>query len=331
MEQDILISVIVPVYNVEQYLPKCVDSILNQTYRNLEVILVDDGTKDSSDRICDAYALQDPRVRVIHKRNGGLSSARNAGIDIASGEYIGFIDSDDWIAPEMYEIMLEAAVKNNTKLVCAGRYDVDGETGAETIGLCPPADEVISGVELVRRIFTWQNIDSAAWDKLYHRSLFREIRYPVGIVSEDTPVTYRIALDAGRASMVHKPVYYYLHRPGSITTASVTEKTFHFSRNAEKVYADIRERAPELEPEARYFRVRSLAYNVISLDLAGASAREQFRDQEQQSRMLLREQIGFILTSPLFSVKEKRDDLLLACGLYRPAFAVYRKLKKLRS
>ena len=103
MNQNPRISVIVPVYNVEQYLPRCVESILAQTYENLEILLVDDGAKDGSGAICDAYARQDERVKVIHKENGGLSSARNAGIDASTGEYLSFVDSDDWIEPDMYE------------------------------------------------------------------------------------------------------------------------------------------------------------------------------------------------------------------------------------
>ena len=110
MQQDILVSVIVPVYNVEAYLGRCVDSILAQTYRNLEVILVDDGTKDNCDRICDDYAAGDPRIRVIHKENGGLSSARNAGIDIARGDFLEFVDSDDWIEPDAVESLLQTAL-----------------------------------------------------------------------------------------------------------------------------------------------------------------------------------------------------------------------------
>ena len=106
MNQNPRISVIVPVYNVEQYLPRCVESILAQTYENLEILLVDDGTKDNSGAICDAYARQDARVKAIHKKNGGLSSARNAGIDASTGEYLSFVDSDDWIEPDMYEKMM---------------------------------------------------------------------------------------------------------------------------------------------------------------------------------------------------------------------------------
>lgn len=328
MEQDVLISVIVPVYNVEAYLPRCVDSILAQTYSNLEVILVDDGTKDASDRICDDYAARDPRVKVIHKENGGLSSARNAGLDVAKGEYLAFVDSDDWIEPDTYGHMLNAAQKYGVKLVCAGRYDISSKTGEKNLGLCPPREEVIAGTELVRRIFLWDNVDSAAGDKLYHRSLFREIRYPVGKVCEDVPTTYRIALDAGQAAMCDQPVYNYFHRPGSITTASVSEKTFHMSEHTASIYPYIRENYPELEPEARYLRVHSLVYNVQSIELAGQEARRKFAGQYRDSQKALREQIPFVLTSAFYSPKERVTKLMLALGLYRAFRKVYHFLRR---
>ena len=317
MEQDVLISVIVPVYNVEAYLARCVDSILAQTYSNLEIILVDDGTKDSSDRICDAYAEKDARIRVIHKANGGLSSARNAGIDIARGEYIGFVDSDDWIEPDTYETMLELALRENAKLVCAGRYDVQSETGEKTVGLCHPRQETVSGEEMVRRIFTWENCDSASWDKLYHRSLFRQIRFPEGKIVEDVPIMYLIVLDAGRVALLDKPVYNYFHRPGSITTARISEKTFHFSQHTEIIYPYIQKNYPSLTREARYLRVRSLVHSVISVDLAAEEDRKAFHDQCAACRRQLRGHSLFILQSSLFSRREECIDLALAFGLYR--------------
>lgn len=328
MDQSYKISVIVPVYNVEDYLVRCVDSITSQTYGNLEIILVDDGSRDGSGRLCDELAQQDNRIKVIHKLNGGLSSARNAGIDIAEGDFFGFVDSDDWIEPDAYESMLKAALKYDVKLVCAGRFDVSEQTGQKKPGLCPPREEVLSGKELVARIFVWENVDSAAWDKLYARELFRDIRYPFGMVTEDVPTTYRIALDAGKAAMVPKPIYNYYHRAGSITTARVSEKTFHFSRHAEKVYADIRERCPECMPQAHYLWVRSLVYNVQSLELTDADTRLKFEQEYQQSMQALRKELGFILTSPLFSKKEKREFPVLALGLYRPLRSVYHKVKK---
>lgn len=327
MEQNVRISVIVPVYNVEAYLNRCVDSILAQTYQNLEIILVDDGTKDACDQICDAYAEQDPRIRVIHKPNGGLSSARNAGIDIATGEYLAFVDSDDWIEPDTYAHLLSAAQRYDVKLVCAGRYDVSSATGEKKKGLCPPREEVVTGVEMSRRIFLWEHMDSAAWDKLYHRSLFREIRFPVGKIVEDVPIMYRIALDSGRVAMCDKPVYNYFHRPGSITTAKISEKTFHFSEHTAGVYAYIREHHPEIEQEARYFRVRSLVYSVISVDLAAAEDRKKFASVCRQLRKLLRGHIPFILKSSLFGNKDRLTYVLLAFGIYRWLRPLYHAVK----
>ena len=197
MQQDILVSVIVPVYNVKNYLGRCVDSILSQTYSNLEVILVDDGASDGSGRICDDYAARDSRVRVIHKENGGLSSARNAGIDVARGVWLEFVDSDDWIEPDAVENMLSLALEENAELVIAGRWDVRAKTGEKRPGLCPKKREVVPAEEVVSRIFRWDNCDSSACDKLFARRLFREARFPMGVVTEDVPIMYKIVLDAG--------------------------------------------------------------------------------------------------------------------------------------
>ena len=193
-----MISVIIPVYNVSSFLPRCLDSVLRQEHI-LEIILVDDGSTDDSGSLCDRYAAKDSRITVIHKQNGGLSSARNAGLDVARGKYVAFVDSDDFLEEDCYRLLLSAAQTHNAPLVCAGRFDLDGGTGEKQVGLCPEKDEVIDGKELAKRIFTWDHVDSAAWDKLYERRLFEGIRYPEGMICEDVPVTYRLALRAGRA------------------------------------------------------------------------------------------------------------------------------------
>ena len=318
-----LISVIVPVYNVEAYLPKCVDSILAQTYVNLEIILVEDGTKDSSGRICDEYAKKDPRIRVIHKENGGLSSARNAGMDIAKGDYFGFVDSDDWIEPDMYEKMLGLAEKYDADLVCASRYDVDGATGERTLGLHHKQEECISSMEMLGRVFTWNGCDSAAWDKLYRRHLFDRIRYPLGMYSEDIAIFYKLMEKANRVALCPQPFYNYIHRENSITTAKLSEKTFHYPGHTEKIYPYICEHHPEVRDEARFLRVRGIAYAMMSIDLAGEEAWVRYDAYYRQQRKELRGHLLFILRSPWHGKKERMIHLLLAAGLYRP-------LKKLR-
>jgi len=318
MSRETKISVIVPVYNVEQYLPRCVDSILAQTYENLEVILVDDGAKDNSGAICDAYVARDPRVRVIHKENGGLSSARNRGLDAATGEYIAFVDSDDWITPDAYGHLLELMEKYRVKLVCGGRYDVDEKTGAKTIGLCPKKEEAISSEELAGRIFLWDGCDSSACDKLYHRSLLETFRYPEGKVCEDVPVTYRIVLSTDRVAMSDRPFYHYYHRSGSISKAfAITEKTFHFSQHTEVIYPYVREHHPAIAQQARYLRVRSLSHILLLLEQAEPDVRKNFQKEYRHARKELKKHTAFFLQCSRFGKKEKITNLLLNLGLYR--------------
>lgn len=313
-----LISVIVPVYNVEQYLPKCIDSILAQTYENLEIILVEDGTRDSSGLICDEYAKKDSRIRVIHKENGGLSSARNAGMEIARGEYFGFVDSDDWIEPEMYETLLAYSQKHDADVVCCGRYDVDGATGEKTVGLCPAKEECIAPMEMLGRVFIWDNCDSAAWDKLYRRHIFAETRYPLGVYSEDVACFYKLMEAANRVALCPKPFYNYLHRPNSITTSKLSEKTFHYPNHTAVIYPYIREHHPEIAKQARYLRVRGICHALLTIDLAGEDAWKTYAEYYRTQKKELLRHVPFLLTSPYHSPKERLIHLLLAAGLYRP-------------
>lgn len=323
MNQEAMISVIVPVYKVEEYLAQCVDSILAQTYRNLEVLLVDDGSPDRSGELCDDYAQRDARVRAIHKENGGLSSARNAGLDAASGDYVAFVDSDDWIEPDAYEAMMAAMQKHDVKIVCAGRYDVSGVDGHKEDGLCPEREEVVSSVELVGRIFHWDGMDSSAVDKLCARSLFDGIRYPVGKVVEDVPTTYRVMLRTDRIALIPKRMYNYLHRENSISTEFVvTEKTFHFSDHASQIYTDICASIPELEKNARYLLVKAWVNSVLMIDLEGGKARRAFPQKYAEGKNYLRENMEFILHYPLFSGKDKVQAIMLAYDIY-PAYRLF--------
>lgn len=318
MVQNPLISVIVPVYNVEDYLHRCVESILNQTYPHLEIILVDDGAKDNSGAICDEYALRDNRVRVIHQENGGQSKARNAGLDAATGEYIAFVDSDDYLAEDAYEAMLAMALREQVKLISAGRFDVSSRTGKVEAGLCPKCTEVISMEQMLGRMFTWNGCDCSPCDKLYHRELFRTVRFPSFRGNEDTAVLYRIVEQTDRVGMLDKPIYYYFHRPGSTSNEGLSPMTFHFHQGTEKIYPYIAETYPAVKNEVRYFRVRSLIYTLQSLDLATEADRNRYLDVYKEQKRNLREHLWFILTSPLFGRKERITHLLIGLGLYRP-------------
>lgn len=311
------ISVVIPVYNVEAYLPRCVDSILNQSYQNLEILLVDDGARDSSGQICDAYAQKDSRIQVIHKENGGLSSARNAGIEAAAGEYLSFVDSDDYLEADAYTRMMALMDQYGVTLVCAGRYDVDEATGEKTLGLCPAREECIDAQTLVGRIFLWDNCDSSACDKLYHRSLFETFRYPVGKVCEDLPVTYQVVFQAGKAAMCPVPVYNYCHRSTSISSASLSEKSFHYPQHMDVIYPYIRQHHPAIEKQARFLRVRSLYYPLVLLEQASREQQETFRREYRALRRELRRHFFFILTYPRFPRQERLTDILMSLNLYR--------------
>ena len=182
--QTPLISVIVPVYNVEPYLRRCVDSILRQTYRNLEILLVDDGSTDRSGTICDACAQQDTRVKVIHQKNGGLSAARNCGLETARGEYISFVDSDDLINDRMIETLYRDLAGQGADISAVGYRMFENQEELRPEEITAPV-QCMTGKEALRRILVSEEIGDFAWNKLYKKILFQTIRYPEGRVFED--------------------------------------------------------------------------------------------------------------------------------------------------
>lgn len=208
------ISVIVPVYNIEKYVEKCISSIANQSYENLQIILVDDGSKDNGGKICDKYALSDIRIEVIHKQNGGLSDARNAGIDRAKGELISFIDGDDWIHPQFYELMIKALIDNDADIsVC--QYQQKNEEVFLNKKYNNLSANIVSGTEAFTDM---RKILSVAWNKLYRKEIFDDISYPVGKLHEDEFVIHKILRKCNRVSVIDEPLYFYSLRDGSITS-----------------------------------------------------------------------------------------------------------------
>ena len=212
-----LISVIVPVYDVEKYLPKCLDSLLAQTWRNLEIIVVNDGSPDGSWDIMQDYAARDSRIRLRRQKNGGLSAARNAGLELARGEWIGFMDSDDYAAPEMYETLYRAATEHDAQMaVCSLAYVTpDGTPLPRTSPITK--DEVLTGREALQRLSGPQNwYYVTVMNRLYRRSLFEDIRFPEGRLHEDEFTAHLFYWQCERIAMVKKGMYYYVQRSGSI-------------------------------------------------------------------------------------------------------------------
>lgn len=215
------ISVIIPVYKVEPFLDRCVDSVLKQAYPNLEVILVDDGSPDRCGAMCDAWAQKYPSIHVIHKENGGLSSARNAGIEEASGEFLVFIDSDDYISPDMIAKLHHALVTNDADMsICNICYvDENGKSLEKFNSYSPIMDELLTGQEAILKECDsyhkgWYYIFT--WNKLYKKSLFCDIRFPAGKLSEDDFTTHKVYLKCNRIACIKDIGYYYTQRAGSI-------------------------------------------------------------------------------------------------------------------
>lgn len=211
-----MISIVIPVYNVERYLRRCVDSVIAQTYANIEIILVDDGSTDASGDICEEYAGKDVRIKVIHQENGGLSSARNTGIEEAKGEYLTFIDSDDFVdrryAGRLYELIQEYGAD----ISIAGFVKFKKFSGIKTKAIKNPSVREYDGISAISDMWYQKTIPNFAWAKMYKRKLFEGIRYPVGKLYEDLGTTYRLFYKARRIVYSAEPLYFYFQRSDSI-------------------------------------------------------------------------------------------------------------------
>ena len=221
-QEKALISIIIPVYKVEKYLEKCIQSVINQTYENLQIILVDDGSPDNCGKICDEYAKKDHRIEVIHKSNGGLSDARNKGLEIAKGEYIGFVDSDDYIEADMYEVLYNLLKQYNADVSICNFYTVS--QGKIAIKNADNGINEYNRIEILKEILLDRNIQSYAWNKLYKKELFDEIKYPIGKKYEDIGTTFYLLEKCNKVVVTGKSEYYYINRQDSIVN-NVTEST----------------------------------------------------------------------------------------------------------
>ncbi len=223
------ISVVVPVYKVEAWLPACVDSLLKQDFDDFELILVDDGSPDGCGAICDEYARKDERVRVIHRQNGGLSAARNSGIEAARGQYIAFVDSDDWVAPDYLSRMYKTAQTQQADLVVCGVEDTpdSGQRLAEPALTGPQQEGLFTGRELIGCFLgPCSTYYTVAWNKLYRASLWQELRYPEGMIHEDDAVAPCLYAACGRVVCLAQPLYFYRLRQGSICRTGVSAGSF---------------------------------------------------------------------------------------------------------
>lgn len=262
MKND-LISIIIPVYKVEKYLEKCIESVLKQTYTNLQIILVDDGSPDNCGKICDEYAKKDSRIEVIHKINGGLSDARNVGINRANGRYIGFVDSDDYIKEDMYEKLINLIKEYDADISICNLYDVID--GNECIRNKENGIREYSRIDILKEILLDKNIQSYAWNKLYKKELFDEIKYPIGKKYEDIGTTFYLFEKCNKIVVTSEPEYYYLKRADSLVN-NVTESTIlDYTEIIIQRYLYIKQNIKELRKYNNYYLAKTLitAHNDI--------------------------------------------------------------------
>lgn len=263
MEDKPLITVIVPAYKVESYLPICVESIINQTYKNIEIILVDDGSPDRCGAICDEYALKDNRIRVLHKDNGGLSSARNAGMKVMEGEFVTFIDSDDYVSPFYVEHLFNALRIDDADLAVSWFAEVnEGEkidtNGRENLSCY----EQLNQKQSLQHLLYQDGIETSAWGKLYKSDLIEGLRYPEGKLYEDIPVTSQYILKSKSVALIRNVDYYYLQRKASIQYQSFNTKKMDGIYHLEAMTASVMEKYPDLK-NAAYCRELSFACNLL--------------------------------------------------------------------
>lgn len=308
-----LISVIVPIYKVEKYLPECIESIIEQTYKNIEIILVDDGSPDRCGMICDEYAKKDNRIVVIHKENGGLSDARNAGLRLAKGDYFNFVDSDDKLTSDSLERLYQMAIEYSADMVIAG-FERFRDTTGEVFFSTDSDGEKTAVMTKLEAMDDFFRDGCQAWAVLYARQIHEGIFFPRGEINEDEAIVFRIYDRCKRIVVTNAVVYSYRNRDESITTSSFSPKKLvaveHYKNNYEWICANY----PQLSEKAwlRYFGGVMWALNNMTVDTKGYS--EYIAEYRSKLKAMMRESLAW----KKLPAKEKLRAVLMArfYGIY---------------
>ena len=280
------ISVIIPCYNVAPYLQRCVNSILNQTYVNLEVILVDDGSTDETGTLCDEMLQLDKRIKVVHKHNGGLSDARNAGIDVATGDFLAFVDGDDYLELNAYELMVAEMQNAEVSLVSAGII-IEDIKGNESI-LMNDSKVLLSKEEaFINLLGNKRTIVQSSCNKLFRYELFEHLRYKKGVINEDTQLLPFLLDICNKVLLLNKPVYHYIKRPGSLTQSAFSIWKYNGIKHADEMMSLCKRKYPFLISYANYYKLDTL--NKMYEELFASENRKEYHKEE----MILRCKIVF--------------------------------------
>lgn len=286
------ISIIVPIYNVEPYLRQCLDSLVGQSYEDLEFILVDDGSPDGCPAICDEYARQDSRVRVIHQPNGGVSAARNAGLAAATGEWIGWVDPDDWIEPDMYAYLLENALAYGADVAVCGRWerypDRDVFWGWEEV-------QVWDQEQTIAQLLEDRALRNYLCDKLWRRELFDGVRFPEGEIFEDITVTCRLLLKTKTVLALPGAKYNYRQRSDSIVKAKSFAQQAGYVRAARRQMETLRTAWPQYEPQMAAQYVAAALGLWMTYGAASQAERAEYREDLRQIAHFVKEHRDSVL------------------------------------
>lgn len=323
-----MISVVVPIFNVEKYLRKCIDSIIKQTYKNIEIILVDDGSPDNCGEICDEYARSDERIKVIHKKNGGLSDARNTGIDIAKGMYITFIDSDDYVE-EDYIMYLYRLIKKYSTDISISSYYIKDYNGKKVDLGSKYQEKVLEKTECISRMLCENGFAVSAWAKMYKLELFQNVRYPVGKLCEDNGTTYKLIEKCNLIAYGNQSKYVYIKREDSIMNSRFSKRKLDLIELTDKMAEDLYPKYPQLQDviikrkiQSRFSIIRQILfseYDKESIKIAKNLRKEIIRNYGKQFfinfKLDKRDRIAFI-------------SILLGIKVYKLNWIMYQKLRK---
>lgn len=316
------ISVIVPVYKVEKELTRCVESLLHQDYSDFEIILVDDGSPDRSGQIADSFAEAHPnRVRVIHQENKGLSGARNTGIRAAKGQYLSFIDSDDFVEPNMLSVLMEQMKKTDADIAVCGRFD--DYPGHSKISFTMDTPTILSSEEVIRRILTWDQLDFSACDKLFKVQLWENIVFPEGENNEDIRTVPLVIRKASRIVHVGQPFYHYCHRESSITTTYNEKKIKDFFKAIQSVEIFIHSQYPSIQDELVYY----LNHTYLSLRMMCSQIRYH-GDEEKVAKAYLKKNWNNPFSAARMSRRDKLAYLMVRFNLYYVYIKIKQKMTK---
>lgn len=318
-----LVTIIVPIYNVEQYLRECLDSIISQTYKNIEIILVDDGSPDRSSAICDEYAAKDARIKVIHKINGGLSSARNAGLEIAKGDYITFCDSDDILMPDAIECYIDMQSKFCCDIVsCESLFLENGKTSEIEHYHKKEPITLFSGVEYIGGFFDYST-DCSVCNKMYNREAIGKNRFPVGKTNEDILFQYDVLKNCRLLAHSNKGLYLYRVNESSITH-SFNSNSLNTYYNAVNLHNQVKTDFPFLEEKVFCYRINN-AYNLLArINNDKLNEEEPFSSFYFNARKYLISECIRILTLSVIPFKLKARYLYMAMG--QPGIKYLRKI-----